>query len=388
MIHRGTGNREDAAPSGDKIKAWKLKTLLLITLILAAGLAEGSVVHCNEALAASDMTLDRAIAYYNQGDYKRCVLMLEEACENSLARDGKAHYYLANALVRVERKKDALIQYEIAAALGTGTQLERLAKQGADSLARAGAASLPSQAQITSAAPKQTNATQKSAAPTTPQIASNAATQQTAKNIVARSETEGLPIEIQRQTTDTDSVVIQTHTALFGVPNSIISELRNFGVKVLITPTVLEAMPEMASETPRGYIHGGGYTNCAALYRGAKKTIFIAERVSWLSGLPQPNSRVSDTMLHEMGHALDHCRNFPSAGSAFAAIYKRDADKQSNTERSHFQYYTQEGDAGASELFAQLFSIAVDPHLLQKDGNKQLAEGFPSSLNYIKSLIR
>lgn len=93
-------------------------------------------------------------------------------------------------------------------------------------------------------------------------------------------------------------------------------------------------------------------------------------------------------MLHEMGHALDHCRNFPSAGSAFAAIYKRDADKQSNTERSKFQYYTQEGDAGASELFAQLFSIAVDPRLLQKDGNKQLAEGFPSSLSYIKTLIR
>lgn len=198
MIHRGTGNREDAAPCGDNIKVWKLKTLLLITLILAAGLAEGSVAHCNRALAASDMTLDRAIAYYNQGDYKRCVLMLEEACENSLARDGKAHYYLANALVRVERKKDALIQYEIAAALGTGTQLERLAKQGADNLARAGAANLPSQAQI-SAAPKQTNATQKSAAPTAPQIASNAATQQTAKNIIARSETEGLPIEIHRQ---------------------------------------------------------------------------------------------------------------------------------------------------------------------------------------------
>lgn len=204
MMQRRAGKREDATPSGDKIKVWKPKTLLLITLILAASLAEGSVAMRNRALAASDMTLDRAIAYYNQGDYKRCILMLEDACENSLARDGKAHYYLANALVHVERKKDALIQYEIAAALGTGTQLERLAKQGADNLARAGAASLPSQAQITRAAPKPANGTQRNARSTTP-TASNA-TQQTAKNIIARSETEGLPIEIQRQTTDTDNV--------------------------------------------------------------------------------------------------------------------------------------------------------------------------------------
>lgn len=360
-------------------------------LLAASALAVISSSPGGGALAGTDLTLERAIAYFNQGDYRHCMIILEEACDKQLSRNATAHYYLANALVKMERRDQAFIEYEMAAALGKGTKLESLARMGADTLAMARARANPGSSMAT-ANPAATHLpTEKSATPTprttvSPPTRGNAARE--AQSIIEHSDTQGLPIAYVRHTNDTDGVVLQVDEALKKVPTGLTHDLKVGGIKVLITPSMLEADPSLATETPRGYVHGGGYTNCAAMFRPGKKTIYISERVSWLSNLPQVNDQVSAAMLHEMGHAVDYIRSNISASMGFASTYKRDADKQSNTQRAKFQYYTQEGDAGACELFAQLFSLAIDPSLLNQQHNRELADSFPGSFLYIKSTLK
>lgn len=358
-------------------------------LLLAASLLVVSSSSAGRgALASTDLTLERAIAYFNQGDYRHCMIILEEACDKQLSRNATAHYYLANALVKMERRDQAFIEYEMAAALGKGTKLESLARMGADTLAVA-KAKINLGASMAAANP--TTPTEKPSASAPRKTVSNPANgnlAREAKSIIERNDKQGLPIACVRHTNDTDAVVLQVDEALKKVPTGLIHDLRVTGITVLITPSMLEADPSLATETPRGYVHGGGYTNCAAMFRPGKKTIYISERVSWLSNLPQVNDQVSAAMLHEMGHAVDYMRSNISASMGFASTYKRDADKQSNTQRAKFQYYTQEGDAGACELFAQLFSLAIDPSLLNQPHNRELADSFPGSFLYIKSSLK
>lgn len=354
--------------------------------IIAALFLLSPVVMSSGALAASDAALREAIASYNNGDYINCVSVLESQVTGPLSGDAYAHYYLANAMVKLNRNQEARVHYEVAASLAPRTTLARHAKTAITALNAAAIAVAPVQDRII-------------ARPTgTPRVTAAAAAEPIA---VSPQPIESRPVQpfnprdidpsfikVKRPTADTNQVLAQVVSSLKLPPQKIVEELKTFGITVMVTPGMLEADPELATERPRGYVHGGGYTNCPAMYRGASKTIMIAERVSWLSGLPQPNRDVEASMLHEMGHAFDHCRSNISSSASFTMAYKNDLGKLSNTQKNQFPYYTQEDGAGESELFAELFSYAADKNLLRHEHNNSLAKSFPSSFSYIKRLVQ
>ncbi len=194
-------------------------------------------------------------------------------------------------------------------------------------------------------------------------------------------------ITVQRHTADTDSTLIQVCRALKLVPKQIVEDLKGGGITVLVTPTVLEAMPGSAMEKPRGYDHGGGYSNAGALFSSPR--IIIGERVSYLSGVAQPNTSVASAMLHEMGHAYDHVGGNLSSKGKFKECYRDDFAHITNTQRTKHSYYTQEGDAGASELFAQLFSYEIYKSQTRNDQHAtDLQVTFPLCTKYIANLIK
>jgi len=337
------------------------------------------------ALAASDQTLRQAIDAYNKADYQRCTTLLETACNVALSRDAKAHYYLANALIKLNRAREARAHYEITAALAPNTALANYANSGLASLNGASRA-----AEIA--------ATTK---PLTPAVSSTAAAEDENKK---RQEEALYPttvpkdfnpnsidkslIEVKRQTVDTNFALSQVDRALKIVPKNIRDELKDFGVEVMVTPGMLEADPELSQERPRGYVHGGGYTNCPAMYRGNSKMILISERISWKSSVPRPNPEICASMLHEKGHAFDHCRNNISAKTTFAKLYQEDLQTLTNTQKNKFPYYTQGDGAGECELFAELFAFAADPRLMSVPYNDSLAKTFPKSFKFLTNVIK
>jgi hypothetical protein len=338
------------------------------------------------ALAASEATLREAIASYNSGDYINCASLLEMQVKGALSGDAYAHYYLANAMVKLNRNKEARVHYEVAAALAPRTTLARYAKTAISGL-NVPVASIEVQDRIV-ARPSGTPRVIASSGKAPAATSSPEEPEESAAPPYDPREIDATFIKTKRPTADTNAVLAQVAASLKTAPKKILEELKAFGITVLVTPGMLEADPDLATERPRGYVHGGGYTNCPAMYRGSNKTILIAERVSWLSGLPQPNRGVQSAMLHEMGHAFDHCRSHISASAGFSMAYKKDLGKLTNTQKNAYPYFTQEDGAGESELFAELFSFAADKRLLRNGHNGGLAQSFPSSFAYIQRLIQ
>jgi PDZ domain len=193
-------------------------------------------------------------------------------------------------------------------------------------------------------------------------------------------------IAIQRHTADTDAIYDQVVAALNVVPKSVKLDLANYGVKILITPTIIEANPSFATEKPRGYIHGGGYDNCPGLYNNGTKDLYIAERAAWKNSPPQLNRWVLSTSLHELGHAYDYCKGHLSSSDAFIKAYEEDSGRLNNSQRTEFNYFLQEAGAGPTELFAELFALSQSKAGGIDERSPDLGRAFRKSFEYVRSL--
>jgi len=336
-------------------------------------------------MAAAPNIRQQAIDAYNKADYQRCTTLLEAACLASLANDPTAHYYLANALVKLHRVKEAKAHYETAVNLAPNTALSKYAIAGLANLG--GSARGPASAAGAKPVSEEVKETAQ-ANEDKKQQEEEALYPMTIPKDFNPANVDKTLIEIKRPTADTNFALSQVDRALKIVPKGLRDELREFGIKVMITPGMLEADPELATEVPRGYVHGGGYTNCPAMYRGNLKQILISERYSWKSSVPRLNPQICASMLHEMGHAFDHCRNNISQRATYMNIYAEDLGHLSNTQKNTFPYYTQGDGAGETELFAELFSFAADPRLLSIAYNNDLAKAFPKTFKYITNVIK
>jgi hypothetical protein len=190
-------------------------------------------------------------------------------------------------------------------------------------------------------------------------------------------------ITVFRHTNDTDEMKDILISAVLRLPRSLRSEVASAGIGLTLAPTVLEAFPDMAMETPRGYIHGGGYSNCGGLFSPKHSAIYVGERVSMLSSVPHLNSRLEHTLFHEFGHAIDHCRHI-SHGASFTSAYEQDCGRLTNGVRTQFHYFTQEGQAGPSELFAELFSVNIQKPNERNTNDINLSRTFPNCYKVVQ----
>jgi len=150
---------------------------------------------------------------------------------------------------------------------------------------------------------------------------------------------------------------------------------------------IVDALPELKQDKPRGYQHGGGYDNVPGLYSSGSKRMVVAERASYKNSPPHLNRSVAGTMFHELGHAYDDARGSPSEHGAFATAYEQDSYKLTNSMRSKHAYYTQPGHAGPSELFAEMFAIVNQENSGQPPRNPHLVQAFPNSYKAMKDLL-
>lgn len=342
--------------------------------------------------ALAQESLKQAIALYNKSDFASCTALLSKDINGSLRNNASAHYYLATACLRLGQNNAAAEHYLATSRLAPGTVYDSYSKKALQSI-MARASNVPaaikeqyqrqnSQGQTgTNSGASSNSGSSSSSSEGFSEVSDPTLAPASLKDVDATF------ITVQRRTADTDTTLIQVCRALKSVPKEIVEDLKAGGITVLVTPTVLEAMPGSAMEKPRGYDHGGGYTNAGALFHSPN--IVIGERVSYLSSVPEPNRRVASGMLHEMGHAYDHVKGNLSQKGKFKECYQEDFSHITNTQRTRHSYYTQENGAGASELFAELFSYGIYKSQLRgEQGAADLQVTFPRCTKYIADLIR
>lgn len=342
--------------------------------------------------ALAQESLKQAIALYNKNDFASCTALLSKDINGSLRNNASAHYYLATACLRLGQNNAAAEHYLATSRLAPGTVYDSYSKKALQSImARASSVPAAIREQYQRQSSQGQTATSSGASSNSGSSSSSSAgfseVSDPTLQPASLKDVDASFITVQRRTADTDTTLIQVCRALKSVPKEIVEDLKGGGITVLVTPTVLEAMPGSAMEKPRGYDHGGGYTNAGALFHSPN--IVIGERVSYLSSVPEPNRRVASSMLHEMGHAYDHVKGNLSQKGKFKECYQEDFSHITNTQRTRHSYYTQENGAGASELFAELFSYGIyKSQISSEQGAADLQVTFPRCTKYIADLIR
>lgn len=358
--------------------------------IIRFALALTCLLSGTQVLAQESLT--KAIALYNKSDFATCSSLLSKDINGSLKNNPYAHYYLASAFLRMGQYTYAAEHYLATSRLAPGTTYDAYSRKALLSIMpRAGnipEAMKEQYKRLTSTGQAQA-ATSAGASSGSSSGTSTGFSEVTDPTLAAATlkDVDSKFITVARRSADTDNTLIQICRALKSVPKEIVEDLKADGITVVVTPTVLESMPGYAMEKPRGYNHGGGYTNTGALFSYPK--IVIGERVSYLSGVPEPNNRVASSMLHEMGHAYDHVKGSLSQKGAFKERYKEDFDHITNSQRTKHSYFTQEDGAGASELFAELFSYGIYKSQVRTDqGAADLQVTFPRCTKYMSDLIK
>ncbi|MDR3615963.1 MAG: PDZ domain-containing protein [Candidatus Obscuribacterales bacterium] len=197
-------------------------------------------------------------------------------------------------------------------------------------------------------------------------------------------------VKVFRHTSETDAIKAHVLAAVSHIPQNIKDNFATAGVTILITPTILDARPDLANQKPRGYDNGGGYDNCGGMYMPSEKTIYVAEKEGIQSQPFKFNRRAYETTLHEGGHAFDHLnydktKSDISKTEEFLAIYKKESDSLSNSSRSGVTYFLQPDGAGSAELCAELFVAICDPGAKDPYG---VVKAFPRTYDYLKKIIQ
>ena len=179
---------------------------------------------------------------------------------------------------------------------------------------------------------------------------------------------------------DADAVIGE----LSKMPISDLRDLQRAGLSVIACrESVVDAVPSLANQQPRGHAPGRGWQDVPGAYIPEQKAVVVATTAAsdGTRIVPPFNVKHGSASLveHEVGHALDAARRYPSKSDpAFQAAYQADL-----ASGQLLAYYTQGGEAGPSEAYAEslALTLAGDP---RGDG----ARRFPRMMEYWRTHYR
>src|SRR5262249_24887980 len=90
------------------------------------------------------------------------------------------------------------------------------------------------------------------------------------------------------------------------IPHTYRNRLEVNNYKVVLAPTVLDAMPELAGQRPRGFADGASWHNTNGTFDRRTGRIIIGEKYNATNqGGKMVSGPLDATVLHEFGHAYD-----------------------------------------------------------------------------------
>lgn len=186
-----------------------------------------------------------------------------------------------------------------------------------------------------------------------------------------------LPIRIFRKSLKSEMSRENVLNALAVLPDSLILTMREHGVSVVISPTIAEynlSLNENARQENRSL-----WDNAVGLYKSKRKEIVIGE-----DGLNDSRDNNVGLVLHECGHAYDHCREGLSKSLAFKLRYAQDFEALTNAQRRKFKNYQESGQTGCEQLFADLFAYRYTDPFSCGSYIQDLLRMFPRCHSYVR----
>lgn len=185
-----------------------------------------------------------------------------------------------------------------------------------------------------------------------------------------------------------DPVYALVTKGLATIPKNIRKAMVESGYSVVISPTMLSAIPNWQGGTPRGWDEDSNYDNVGGLFQGGLFRMVIAEQVQSRERPFRnvPNTRAELTMRHEFGHAYDHYQGGISQTDTFCDAYNLDAQRLRGDELTRFAYFLQPNGAGNQELFAELFAAAYTPNSSDNERYTALLKAFPRTADLVMRL--
>lgn len=182
----------------------------------------------------------------------------------------------------------------------------------------------------------------------------------------------------------------QVQSAAESVPAEIWRRLQQSGWQFRTAEFVVDAVPALRGQSPRGWPEGMTWENTDAVHMPKSRLLVFAEKRRTTKGEVVFSSRVSGVVRHELGHAVDmaladHAR-FRSSERDFLAAYHRDIQELSAAQRADMDYYLQNGAAGRQETFAEAFAILLGGGS-DTDKRSIFEESFPRVTDCVHTLL-
>lgn len=210
-------------------------------------------------------------------------------------------------------------------------------------------------------------------------IASNAAF-----GDVREREAIAARITVGRGTHTNEADIAAVRAEVAKLPLDQLRDLQRAGVKVVACrDNVTDAVPSLRDVQPRGWAPGRTWNDVPGAYNPNSKEVIVATRGGAGGAREVPpigNGHGSVSLVaHEVAHAVDASRRYPSKNDdTFQRAYQQDLRGG-----QLLPYYTQAGEAGASEAYAE--SLAI---YLSGDPNGDGARRFPALMSYWQQQYR
>ncbi|MCW5824183.1 MAG: hypothetical protein KIT34_15365 [Cyanobacteria bacterium TGS_CYA1] len=147
--------------------------------------------------------------------------------------------------------------------------------------------------------------------------------------------------------------VAEIQRLLMALPLSVLKELCDNKAKVSLYPSVVENDYRMQNTRPRGWDEGTSWSESSAFCRGTE--VVVSQYViSRSTGEYEDASDEVGAVRHEVGHALDHCRDITDAED-WKHAHRLEAARVPAEMRKKLDYYIKP-ESGASETWAELFN--------------------------------
>lgn len=176
----------------------------------------------------------------------------------------------------------------------------------------------------------------------------------------------------------------QVISVINDLPSAVRVALEKSGVKIVLVKNVTDHAPTTKLLHPRGYEEGSSFDQVAAFYNGPFGQIVVSE--------DHAGNNLKEILEHEIGHAINTIRGGNlarffggfSESDEFKRAYAMDQLAITNNMAVEARYYLQEGSAGRSETFAQIFNEVIDADLEAK----QMKVWFPNTYQVVRAEIQ
>lgn len=168
--------------------------------------------------------------------------------------------------------------------------------------------------------------------------------------------------------------------SLSSVPISILNQLANYKVQALVHPRIrdyLKTLPE--EDLPEGIFH----ESLVGLYL-PKVRIIVIEATALSNSYEERKNEARKLVLHEVGHAYDHCRGLISRSLSFKVCFCTDMENMTKAQNVRYKRISAGGLNGCSEIFARLFATKYRVHSQEEELEKHL---FTNCNNFLKKFL-